>query len=91
MLRSVKETLRVLLEFLALAKAQGHLVLLALEVRWWAQADLGGQPPCGLLEALFVGAELRLPRLAQHAAYALQLLWAENLCLGKHGWHTECL
>jgi len=35
-LSGVEETLRVLLEFLALAKAQGHLVLLALEVRWWA-------------------------------------------------------
>src|SRR5712691_8394619 len=84
-LGSVEETLRVLLEFLALAKAQGDLVLLTLEVRWWAQADLGGQPqpPCGLLEALFVGAELRIPRLAQQAAHALELLWAGKLRLGK--------
>jgi hypothetical protein len=35
-LRSVEETLRILLKFLALAKTQGYLILLALEVRWWA-------------------------------------------------------
>src|SRR4029450_10962306 len=92
-LRSVEETLRVLLQFLALAKAQGHLVLLALEIRRWAYTDLGWQPQpsCGLLEALLVGTELRIPRLAQHAAYALQLLWAGKLRLGKQGWHTERL
>jgi len=42
--RSVEEALRILLEFLAPAKAQGHLILLALEVRWGAKADLGWQP-----------------------------------------------
>ena len=92
-LSGVEETLRVLLEFLALAKAQGHLVLLALEVWWWTQANLRwqSQPPRGLLEALFVGTELRIARLAQHAAYVLELLWPGKLCLGKHGWHTEPL
>src|SRR5262245_8839224 len=92
-LGSVEETLRVLLEFLALAKAQGHLVLLALEVRWWAQADLGWQPqpPRSLLKTLLVGAELRIPCLAQPAAYALQLLWTGKLSRCKQGWHSERL
>src|SRR2546428_7749635 len=92
-LRRIEEALRVVLELLALTKAQGHLVLLALKVRWWAQADLGWQPqlPRGLLKTLLVGAELRIPRLAQHAAYALKLLWTRKLRCCKQGWHTERL
>src|SRR5262249_35207250 len=92
-LGGVEEALRVPLEFLALAKAQDHLVLLTLEVGWRAQADLGWQPqpPRGFLETLLVGAELRIARLAQYAAHALELLWTGKLRLGKQGGHTERL
>ena len=89
----VQETLRVILEFLTLAKAQRHLVLLTLEVRWRAEADLGWEPQTlrGLLKTLLVGAELRVACLAQHAAHALQLLWTGELRVSKQGWHAERL
>src|SRR5712691_10709109 len=82
-----------MLEFLALAKAQGHLVLLALEVRRRAKADLWweAQTPHGLLKTLLVGAELRIPLLAQDAAHAVELLWARKLRLSQQGWHAEPL
>src|SRR5262249_33698710 len=92
-LSRIEEALRVVLEFLALTKAQSHLVLLTLEVRWRTQADLGWQPQPsrGLLKTLLVGAELRIPRLAQHTAYALELLWTGKLRRCKQLWYPEHL
>jgi hypothetical protein len=82
--RSVEEALRILLEFLAPAKAQGHLILLALEVRWGAEADLGWQPQTphrriGRIKHIFASA----PGAALPAA-----LWHHSVCIA---YTLQCL
>ena len=85
MASGVEEALRIMPEFLALAKAQRDLVLLPFEVGWRAQRDLGWEPQasCRGLKTLLVRAELRVTCLAQHVAHAVQLLGSGELRISQ--------
>jgi hypothetical protein len=67
-------------EFLALAEGEAHLIVGALKVRWWTECDLWRemQATAGFLKTLFVDTELRVARLAEQTPDGFDLLgpWA---------------